>query len=486
MTPYSDEDVSAGGLRQISGKRAGRDIALQLLSKGANVALGTAVTVVLVRGLGDRGFGQWSTIAAVVQLVGFLGDLGLEQITVRKAAEEPSREDRWVGALLTLRLAIAIPTTIASMILLLALSTDDHMRWAAIIQAATLLLAPLTSTRVIFQLRVRNTTNASLELANGILWGAAVFSLAAMSAGLVAYALAFAGALVVTSIAQAVLALRVSRPRIRTSREFWPQLVRVGLPVAISSLLVMAYARIDQVLVFEINGERAAGLYGAAYRILERGHLLPGAVMGTLFPLIAAARGVDPDRMRRLVQTAFEVLLTVALPIFAFTLVAATPLVDLLFGADFRAASTAMTVLMGSFVVVAIGYLCGYLVIIFSLQWRFLRYALAGLVFNVVANLALLPRYGFEAAAWTTLATELLVVGLSFRAVTGAIDHPLSFDRPARIAGAAAIMAAAVWAAGRAGGPVGVLIATGAVAYPLALLALRGVDSDQLRRLVER
>ena len=42
----------------VSRARAGRDIAGQVLLRGLNIALGVAVTVLVVRTLGDRGFGQ--------------------------------------------------------------------------------------------------------------------------------------------------------------------------------------------------------------------------------------------------------------------------------------------------------------------------------------------------------------------------------------------------------------------------------------------
>ena len=36
------------------------------------------------------------------------------------------------------------------------------------------------------------------------------------------------------------------------------------MPFAIASLLYLAYTQIDQVLVFQLAGEKAAGLYGSA------------------------------------------------------------------------------------------------------------------------------------------------------------------------------------------------------------------------------
>ena len=170
----------------------------------------------------------------------------------------------------------------------------------------------------------------------------------------------------------------------------------------------------DQVIVFEVAGVRDAGLYGAVYRIYERIQFLPAAIMTTLFPLFVAARDHDPDarpaplpHRRRL------------------------PAADLAAGAgdharrrrrrspaccsatDFVDAAPALPLLMATFVVVSLGYLTGYLIVAYNLQRRFLLIAIGALVFNVATNLALVPSYGFMAAAWLTLATEVLVMSLS-------------------------------------------------------------------------
>ena len=69
-------------------------------------------------------------------------------------------------------------------------------------------------------------------------------------------------------------------------------------------MLTLAYGRIDQVLVFQIAGTDAAGLYGAMYRILNTAAFVPMAVMTTLFPVLSA---VELPEMRRLVQLADRV-----------------------------------------------------------------------------------------------------------------------------------------------------------------------------------
>jgi O-antigen/teichoic acid export membrane protein len=261
------------------------------------------------------------------------------------------------------------------------------------------------------------------------------------------------------------------------------------VPVGVAGLLTLSYGRIDQVLVFWLAGEQDAAHYGAVYRVLDQGQFVPIAVMTTLFPMIsAAAHGDRPDlaRVRQLLQITADFLAAVSLPVLAFTVVAAGPLVRLLFGGEFADASPALPVLMGAFVLICFGYLGGNMVIVMGLQRRFIRFAVVALVVNVAANLALVPAYGFMAAAWVTLLTEVVVLSLTLRVVLARLEMRPSLRRIVAAGAAAAAMGGAVAGLRAVGVPLGGLVVAAAAVYvPLALLG-GAVDVAAARSVLVR
>jgi O-antigen/teichoic acid export membrane protein len=470
--------------RPVGRARAGRDVVAQLILRASNLVLGIAVTVVLVRTLGDEGFGQWSTLLATVGIVGYFGALGLDRVTIERAASEPERAPSWVGALVTLRLALALPVMVGTVVVCLWLANDAAMRIAAVIVGATVPVSALTAARVVFELQVRNAVTTGVEVANGILWGVAVALVAVADGGLVAVAGAFLAVTTLTSAGLLVLALRAAPVRLRASRRFWRGLLRLGVPVGIGGLLTRGYGSIDQVIVFELAGARDAGLYGAVYRIFERMQFLPGSLMITLFPIIVAARDADPERVKRIFHLAIDYLALISLPAFAIALAGPEQLVRALFGAQFSDSAPALPVLMAAFVLVSLGFLAGHLIIAYELQRRFVRIALGALVFNVAANLALVPRFGFMAAAVMTLATELLVTGLTLTLVCRRMDVRPTGPRVAPIALAAAAVGGAGWGLRVAGAPTAVWAGVAALLYPALLFALGVVRLAEVRDLV--
>ena len=125
----------------------------------------------------------------------------------------------------------------------------------------------------------------------------------------------------------------------------------------------------------------------------------------------------------------------------------------LLFGAEFADAAPALPVLMATFVVVSVGYLTGYLIIAYGLQRQFVVIGVGALVLNVAANLALVPSYGFMAAAWITLGTEILVMSLSMALVCRAMRRGAVGRAPGRIVIASAADGPAAGGCSQAGLP---------------------------------
>jgi O-antigen/teichoic acid export membrane protein len=479
-----DEATADGLLRAVSPRRAALDVLAQIVGQVLNLALGVVVTLIVVRSLGDTRFGEWSTILALIQIVGFFSNFGLENVAVRFAAGDPEHEREWIGGLVTFTAALTVPVAVVGAVVLQVLSRTPEMRTASLLMSLTLLVSALSTLSAVFRIRVENHLGVVFTTANSVLWGAAVILVSATGGGMVAFAAAFLATSLVVQGAQAFYALRVGAIPLRGTRSRWGPLARVGVAVGIGTLLTVAYGRIDQVLVFELAPHRAeAGFYGAIYRILDQAGFAPAAVMTTLFPLISSAHPTDMVRVRRMVQLAIENLAILSLPAFAFSLAAAGPMVRLLFGASFGPAAGGLPILMGAYIAICFGYIAGYMSIVTNLQRRFIAFASLGLVVNVALNLLLIPAHGFIGAAWVTLATEALVVGLELVAVLAAIELRPEPRRLLGAAVAAGISGTAVWVARGQGLPIGWLAVLMLLAYPALLLILRAVDLKELRAL---
>jgi O-antigen/teichoic acid export membrane protein len=470
---------------RVGSRRVAADVAAQIGGQLLNIALGVITTVVLVRALEATRYGQWATIMAVIDLIAMVGNLGLETVAIRLAAQEPEREGAWVGAAASLRMAIALPA-LAVFVAVLAVVAADHTMFAAgLVLSLGFVASALSTLRIVFRLHVRNHITVIFTTLNSVLWAGSVIAIAATGGGIVGFALAFVVISFIVQGALAVVALRTIHVHWRGARELWPRLLGIGISVGIAATLTFAYGRVDQILVYELAPHAAeVGIYAAMYKILDNAGFIPMAVMVTLFPIMAGLFPADQPRLRRMMQMAIDYLTIVALGGLALTIVAAEPIVGLLYGSDFTSGSTVLTILIAAFVPICIGNVAGNMVVAMDLQRTYIWFAVVGLVLNLALNVVLIPSYGIEAAAWVTLATEVVVVSLSTLTVLRRIEMRLSLRRIALALLAATVAALAVWGLRQAGAGAVILILAMTAIYPALLLALRALDLEQLKSVV--
>lgn len=472
---------------QVGGRRAVADILVQVVARAGNLLLGIVATLVLVRTLGDDDFGRWATLLSITQIAMVFVDLGLEPAVVSLAARDPDREGSWVGALVTLRILLGIPATIISIVICIIVADNGDMALAGVLLSCTMLAAAPSALRVLNQLRVRNDVTMIVLTANSVLWGGAVIGLAVVGVPMAAYAAAFLAVTFVTATLQAVLSRPQMRQRLRLARELWREALKAGLPLGIAGVISTASARAPQIFVFELDGTREAGLYGAATRLYEQSHFIPMAVVTTLLPIMAIAHKADPGKARRVLELSVGYLLMASLPVFVLTLAASPEILTLLFGDSFADAAPALPILMATFVLVAVNYPLDNMILVQGQQKWLVGRAVLATVIIVVGTAATVPFIGFVGAAASVLVAEAVVTYQTVRFVSGTLGGGLRAGPILRILAAGAIAMAVLEALDLlVGAPLGVLIVVLAVVYPAALVLFRALDLDEARRLIRR
>jgi O-antigen/teichoic acid export membrane protein len=474
--------------RHATPQRAARDILMQIVVRILNLALGVVVTALVVRALGSTGFGQWSTIFVVLTLVGYFANFGMEAVALREAARDPDRENEWIGAAMLVRLILVGPVLVLSVLAILVIQRSQQMLIAGLILVATMPfgggVGPLG---LIFRLRVDNRVPMLVMTLRSVLWGGAVAIIFWRGAGMVPLAIAMSATNAVGLVVQSVFAVRLVDRVPRPSRARVGTLLREAVPVGLSGALIIAYARIDQLIVFELVSSKAAGLYGSVYNLVDQSHFIPISILSTLYPVISASWPANRPRLLRTVRLTTELMAITSLGALAFTCVAATPVVTALFGHAFAPAASALPVLFAAFVFICFGYVNGNLLVVMGQQKRLLRISLLALVVNVAGNLIFVPIFGFIAAAVMTLVTEVVVWCASFAVIKRELQLPMPKPgRMGRTVLAAVVLGGGLLALKLLGAPLVVLVAMAGVSYPALLFGLGAVSIDDVRLVLRR
>ena len=201
------------------------------------------------------------------------------------------------------------------------------------------------------------------------------------------------------------------RPVFRIPKEIYS----VVLPLIWLDMATVIYFRSDILLFKVLDVPKAdVGAYGVAFRLIEAFLLLATPVSLLLFRrfrLNVAAIGQETIWMIvRLAALAGGV----GLLVFLLALPMADSFFRVVFGEEFGMAGGLFKVLSLMLVFALANGVLGQGVFALGLDRHYVWTATVAAVFNVVGNVLLIPMYGAWAAAWMTVATEVVLgVGLS-------------------------------------------------------------------------
>jgi O-antigen/teichoic acid export membrane protein len=280
----------------------------------------------------------------------------------------------------------------------------------------------------------------------------------------------------------------------RFSRDLARQMLRYGLPIALVQVVNWALELSDRFFIAAFRDETEVGLYSAAYGIAEQGMATIVLMFELPFSILAfrvwerdgreAAAGFVSDSARS--------YLLVAVPAWAGLSILARPIMTVMTDAPYHEASVIMPV-------VSLALLVG------AIQWWYtsgstfskktgqtLISMSVAVVVNLVLNLLLIERYGYPAAAVTTLVGYMVALAVMVWLSRRDFRWVFPFRSLSRAVAAAGLMSGAIWAVTRglemgSAMTLAISVPLGIIVYGATLLALGEPQARVvLRRLTRR
>ena len=180
---------------------------------------------------------------------------------------------------------------------------------------------------LLFQLRVDNRVPMIVLTLRSVLWGIAVVIIYFKGGGMIALAIAMAVSNTIGSLVQVLAVRRLNMPWPRPTRKHVRPMIRIGIPLGVAGVLILAYARIDQVIVFVIAGSKAAGLYAVGLQPAQPGAIRPGRDPHDALSCAGRFLASRSPRLLRTARLTADLLAVASFGALAFACVAATPIV---------------------------------------------------------------------------------------------------------------------------------------------------------------
>jgi O-antigen/teichoic acid export membrane protein len=523
---YTEDATEAGSVRRFA-KNSLAPIILNLFIRGIDFVF----ALIMLRILGPADAGTYYYAVVIFGWFDTLTNFGLNLLLTREVARDRSAAGRFLLNSSLLRLALAalgVPLLIVFLAVRSAISPADSVAMTAII----LLYVGLVPNSISYGLTALfyafekaelpaavGTVTAILKAVFGLavlLLGWGVIGLAGVSILLNVITLVIMGwqargLLVSTSPPSPLSASREGegsqhppQPRPVPPRQLEPMyssagsggevrapiidralivhMISASWPLMLNNLLASLFFKIDVTLLEPLKGSEIVGKYSAAYKWIDAIGLIPSLFTMALLPIMSRQAHEDRAALQRNYHFAVKLLFMLALPIAVGTTFVAPTLIAILGGQRFVDVGAESLQLMIWFLPVGwINSLTNYVLVALDLQ-RAMRWAfLAGVLFNVIANLIFIPLFSYQAAAIITIFSELVLQIAFYRLLRTALDPVPWVALLWKPCVAGLVMFAALAVCWPLMPILALVIAT--LLYPAALLILRPFSEWELGRV---
>jgi O-antigen/teichoic acid export membrane protein len=386
-----------------------KNASILLLSQVISYILAFFYTIYTARYLGAAGFGILSTALALGALLSIFTELGLSTLTTREVSREKSLANKYIGNTIVLKIALST-ITLGLMFLIVHIEHYSH-EIAIVIYFITISFVVGAFTNIfysVFQAYEKMEYQSIGQIINSIIMFSGILLIIYYQMSITNFAIIYLIASIVSLIFGIIIcAWKFILPKIYIDITLWKFLIIEAIPLTLSSVFLLIAFRIDTVLLQAINGNEAAGVYNAAYGLMGALMFLPSVYVMSVFPLLSRFNVSSKELLKISYEKSFKYLIIIGLPIAVGTTLIASPLILFIYKSGFSQSIIALQILIWAIPIIFVNYILGTAINSINKQRQMVKSAFIVMALNIILNLLLLPKYGFIAASFITVITEL-------------------------------------------------------------------------------
>jgi O-antigen/teichoic acid export membrane protein len=378
--------------------------------KIVRLLIGVVVGAWVARYLGPSQYGQLAYALAYIAFFQAIVNLGFDGVIIRDLARDPKERNLLLGTAFFLRIACAILCwAVAIGVLLAANNSSEDIVWIVALVGGSLFFMPLDVIDLWFQSQTQSKKIVGVKLI-------AVLLSSALKVGLISFHAPlwiFAAVIMLESLILALGLILVYkrdgnqiRWRLNYSRAIL--LLQDSWPFMISGVAIIAYMRIDQILIKNILGDEELGLYAAVLPLVTLWQFIPIALISSLGPLVSRKKLESEEAYSNLVAFIFKLFSAIAWFTIIFTILFSSFIVHTLLGEKYAAGIPVLYIYAFTNIFINLGVAQTLWIMNENKPMMSIYKALAGAIICIVGNMVLIPIMGIKGAALVAVISQFI------------------------------------------------------------------------------
>ncbi|WP_349346579.1 flippase [Priestia megaterium] len=359
----------------------------------------------VARYLGPENFGTLNYAQSTVTLFMTVAILGLDSIVVRELVGNNKNSDKIMGTAFVLMIVGSIVSILSIIILNFILNQAySNAFMLSLIISVGVIFQPLNVIDYWFQAKVRSKYVVIVKSISFIIISILKVILLVIHANLLMFGLVISLELFLSAIGLVTIYCKQkANPFSWTySWKYAKEMLLDSWPLLISSLAIILYMRIDQIMLGKMSTERELGLYSAAVKIAEMWYFIPTVIISTMFPYLVKEKN-NHKRLLSILQKVFDFLTLISIVAGVFVTLFSKKIMILLYGQDYANGSIMLSIYIWIGVFVSLGMARSSYLKVINKNKILLIASLLGCISNVALNVVLIPKYGGLGATYASL-----------------------------------------------------------------------------------
>ncbi len=356
-------------------------------------------------------FGRYNFVNSYIGLFSFLPDLGVGLIVIREIASKKKDAGLLLGNSFILNFLLSLFAFVVILLVTVPLKMSYQVSVLVVIAALTLFISTIRSVAMFYFEGVEKMVYpAILNALNSLLlivFGFVGFSVSGILGIFVGMLLATIVSLLVS---WGILISKFIIPKFKFDSKLARHLFLEGLPLGIAAFASLIYSKIDSIIVNQMLGERAVGIYSAATPFVFASiQLLNVPFMVAVFPALSRLSSGGKKEFIGSIKNSLSIILLWSIP-FSIGVSIFAGLVPLVFGSKYSGAVPILRVLIFYVPFACLSALLYKILIILRKQRVYMLISIVGALISVGLSFVFISRFSVMGAAIASVSTQIILL----------------------------------------------------------------------------
>ena len=392
----------------LTDKTVSSNIAWLFLDKLVKFTIGFFVAAYLARYLGPTDYGTLNFVIAFVSLFSVIATLGMNGVIVRDLVVFKKDSFKVLGTASVVMSITSFTAYIACSLVAFFYYSDEFIFSLILIYGSTIIF----KTSDLFRFWQESIIKSKIIV---IIESLVFFLSSTLKIFLIFYEYDLLYFIIVLTLEIIVSAIAIfvsynhnySIGNWKYDSDYSKNLLKRSLPFFISSLGIVIYMRVDQLMLKSYLGEYSVGIYSVGMKLSEIWYFIPTIIVSSVFPKLFKLKNEFPKEFNDKVLILLRFLSFLSILSIIFVSIFSHEIINLIFGSEYSESASVLVIHIWTGLFVAYGLVSSNWYIANGIEKTVMYKTIYSAIICIILNVLFIPKYGVVGAALSTLLSQI-------------------------------------------------------------------------------